>query len=70
MFGSQLFRIYINDMDVGIKYNISKFANHGKLGGNLNCEEDAQMFQGDVERLREWPKVCQLDYNVEKCEVI
>ena len=70
MFGSQLFRIYINDMDVGIKYNISKFANNRKRGGNLNCEEDAKMFQGDVERLREWPEVYQLDYKVEKCEVI
>ena len=70
MFGSQLFRIYVSDMDVRIKYNISKCVNNRKPCGNLNCEEDAVMFEGDVERLRERPSVCQLDDKVEKCEVI
>ena len=31
----------------------------------MNCEEDAEMLQRDLDRLCEW-----MQYNVDKCEVI
>ena len=43
--GPQLFTIYINDLDEGTKCNISKFAEDTKLGGRVNCDEDAEILQ-------------------------
>ena len=68
--GPQLFTIYINDLDEGIKSNISKFADDTKLGGSVNCEEVAMRMQGDLDRLGEWADAWQIQYNVDKCEVI
>ncbi|XP_055492007.1 uncharacterized protein LOC129697443 [Leucoraja erinacea] len=68
--GSQLFTIYINDLDEGIECNISKFADDTKLGGSGSCEEDARRLQGDLDRLSEWENAWQMQYNVDKCEVI
>ncbi|XP_055490631.1 uncharacterized protein LOC129696607 [Leucoraja erinacea] len=68
--GPQLFTIYINDLDEGIEGNISKFADDTKLGGSVSCEEDARRLQGDLDRLGEWANVWQMQYNVDKCEVI
>ena len=68
--GPQLFTIYINDLDEGIEGNISRFADDTKLGGSVSCEEDARRLQGDLDRLGEWANVWQMQYNVDKCEVI
>ena len=68
--GPQLFTIYINDLDEGIQCNISKFADDTKLGGIVRCEEDAWRLQGDLDRLSEWVDAWQMQYNVDKCEVI
>ena len=68
--GPQLITIYINDLDEGIQCNISKFADDTKLGGIVRCEEDAWRLQGDLDRLSEWADAWQMQYNVDKCEVI
>ena len=68
--GPQLFTIYINDLDEGIQSNISKFADDTKLGGSVNCEEDAMRMQGDLDRLGEWADAWQMKFNADKCEVI
>ena len=68
--GPQLFTIYINDLNEGIECNISKFADDTKLGGSVRCEEDARRLQGDLDRLVEWANAWQMQYNVDKCEVI
>eukprot|EP00061_Rhincodon_typus_P013800 g40398.t1 len=49
--GPQLFTIYINDFDEGTKWNISKFADDTKLGWRVNCDEDAEILQHDLDRL-------------------
>ena len=41
-----------------------------KLGGSVSCEEDARRLQGDLDRLGEWANAWQMQYNVDKCEVI
>ena len=68
--GPQLFAIYINDLEEGIKSNTSTFADDIKLGGSVNCEEDVRRLQGDLERLNVWADVWQMQYNIDKCEVI
>ena len=47
----QMFTIYINDLDVGTKCNVSKFVVDTKLGGNVSCEEDGEWLQEDLDRL-------------------
>ena len=36
----------------------------------MNCEEDAMRLQGDLDRLCEWADAWQMQFNVDKCEVI
>ena len=50
--GPQLFTIYINDLDDGVKSNISKFADDTKLGGSVRCPEDVMRMQGDLGQAR------------------
>eukprot|EP00061_Rhincodon_typus_P016428 g44636.t1 len=49
--GPQLFTIHINDLDEGTKRNISKLADDTKLVGWVNCDEDAHIFQHELDRL-------------------
>ncbi|XP_062894859.1 uncharacterized protein LOC134341044 [Mobula hypostoma] len=68
--GPQLFTIYINDLDEGIKCSISKFVDDTKLGGCVSCEEDTKRMQGDLDRFGEWANSWQMQFNVDICEVI
>ncbi|XP_059822785.1 uncharacterized protein LOC132392642 [Hypanus sabinus] len=68
--GPQLFTIYINDLDKGIKRNIKQFADDTKLGGSVKCQKNVMRMQGDLDRLSEWANVWQMQFNVDKCEVI
>ena len=36
----------------------------------MSCEEDAGMFQCDLDKLSEWANNWQMQYNLDKCEVI
>uniref|UniRef100_A0A4W3GR14 Reverse transcriptase domain-containing protein n=1 Tax=Callorhinchus milii TaxID=7868 RepID=A0A4W3GR14_CALMI len=68
--GPLLFLIYINDLDLGIESTISKFADDTKLGRVVNSEEDCNQLQADIHRMVEWADMWQMDFNVDKCEVI
>ena len=56
--------MYINVLDK--KLNVIST----KPSGRVSCEEDAEMLKCDLDRLSEWAKVWQVQYNVDKCEVI
>ena len=47
-----------------------KFADDTKLGGRVNCDEDAEILQNDLDRLSEWANQWQMQYNLDKCEII
>ena len=36
----------------------------------MNCDKDAEILQNDLERLDEWANQWQMQYNLDKCEVI
>eukprot|EP00061_Rhincodon_typus_P000025 g10140.t1 len=36
----------------------------------MNCDEDAEIYQHDLDMLAEWANEWQLQYNLNKCEVI
>jgi len=68
--GPQLFTIYIDDLELGTKCSVSKFADDTKMNGRAKCAEDAESLQRDIDNLSEWARVWQMEYNVGKCEVI
>ena len=41
-----------------------------KLGGKVGCDEEIKSLQMDIDRLGEWARIWQMEFNVDKCEVI
>ncbi len=48
--------MYINDVDVGLKNLISKFANEAKTGNSVVTDEDALSLQKDFHTISAWPE--------------
>ena len=68
--GHALFNIFINDLDVGVKCSLAKFADDTKLWGSMVMLEDRLQIQVDLDRLASWAGWNLMKFNVEKCKVL
>ena len=41
-----------------------------KIGRTVNCNEEIRTLQMDKDRLGEWANMWQMEFNVDKCEVM
>ena len=70
MLGPILFLIFIDDLDEGLSSAILKFADDTKIYGKVDCWEDRNRLQKDLERLVDWADKWQMSFNVGKCKVM
>ena len=68
--GPVLFLIYVNDIDEKVTCNISKFADDTKIYASVPDREAARVMQNDLNKMYEWCKDCQVEFNVVKCKVM
>lgn len=63
--GSQLFIIFINDIDGEISSKISKFADDAKLLSAVADKQEVEVLRQDLKRMFRWSKDCQIILNLE-----
>ena len=68
--GHLLFLIYINDLDINIVSNMSKFADDTKLCHIAGNPDDIMELQEDINKFVEWANKSQMSFNVDKCSVM
>ncbi len=68
--GPLLFIININDIGSEVTSNISKFADHTKIGRTIRTVEDARALQEDLNKLSAWADRWQMSFNINKCRVL
>ena len=68
--GPLLFIIFINDLELGIKNNILKFADDTKLFGGSGTRENIEKLRMDLLELCKWSEKWQMKFNIDKCKVM
>jgi len=68
--GPILFIIYINDLDCELISKIGKFADDTKMCKSVNNIADMKELQDDLNKLEDWSKDWQMQFNVDKCVVV
>ena len=68
--GPLLFIIFINDIDIGIKNSILKFADDTKVFGKVGCKLGRNELREDLDELCRWSESWQMRFNIEKCKVM
>ena len=68
--GPILFLIYINDLGIGIKNKVWKFADDTKVFGKVSDPSNHFLLQDDINHLTEWSTDWQMLFNIDKCKVM
>ena len=68
--GPTLFLIYINDIADSINSTIRLFADDSVVYRQMNSPDDHRILQEDLEKLVEWSKTWQMEFNVDKCAIM
>jgi ribonucleases P/MRP protein subunit RPP40 len=68
--GPVLFLVYINDLDLNLISKIGKFADDTKMCKSVKLAKDAEILQNDLDKLDEWSKKWQMEFNKDKCMVM
>ncbi len=68
--GPLSFIIYINDLGSGIISEVSKYEDDTKVGRIIRTAQDASELQGDLERLYDWARKWQKEFNIGKCSIM
>ena len=68
--GPTLFLIYINDIADNINSTIRLFADDSVVYRQINSPDDHRILQEDLQKLVEWSKTWQTEFNVDKCAIM
>ena len=64
--GPIMFLIYINDMPEGVRSYMNMFADDAKIMRRVTNMEDCNMLQNDLDKIYEWSKKWQMEFNTSK----
>ncbi|KAJ7421306.1 rna-directed dna polymerase from mobile element jockey-like [Willisornis vidua] len=68
--GSMLFNIFINNIDSGIEYKLSKFTGNTKLTSAADTLEARNAVQRGLDRLKKWAHRHLVIFNKEKGNIL
>ena len=70
--GPLLFVLFINDISTGITSgtNICLFADDTKIWRSMNCVEDCNILQNDIDYLHDWCISNKMKFHSDKCKVV
>jgi len=68
--GPDLFSVFTDDLDAGIKCILSTFADDTKLGGVADSLEGREALHRDLYRLESWAITSCMKFDKTKCQVM